>query len=84
MVARFRSGQVVPLAATGDPLRALATAWRRGDGRADTTLVFHSAQRPRAERLHRLVNAGEPILTCSAAMGAHVGPGLVGVAWLTS
>jgi DegV family protein with EDD domain len=83
MVARFRSGQVVPLAATGDPLRALATAWRRGDGRADTTLVFHSAQRPRAERLHRLVAAGEPILACSAAMGAHVGPGLVGVAWLT-
>jgi fatty acid kinase fatty acid binding subunit len=83
MVARFRGGQVVPLAATGDPLRALATAWRRGDGRADTTLVFHSAQRPRAERLRRLVAAGEPILTCSAAMGAHVGPGLVGVAWLT-
>jgi fatty acid-binding protein DegV len=83
MVARFRRGQVVPLAATGDPLRALATAWRRGSGRAETTLVFHSAQRPRAERLHRSVAAGEPILTCSAAMGAHVGPGLVGVAWLT-
>ena len=83
MVARFRSGQVVPLAATGDPLRALATAWRRGGGRAAMTLVFHSAQRPRAEHLHRLVGAGEPILTCSAAMGAHVGPGLIGVAWLT-
>jgi DegV family protein with EDD domain len=82
MIARFQAGQVVPLAAAGDPLQALATAWRRGSGRADTTLVFHSAQRPRADRLRRLVGATEPILVCSAAMGAHVGPGLVGVAWL--
>jgi fatty acid-binding protein DegV len=82
MIARFQAGQVVPLAAAGDPLQALATAWRRGGGRADTTLVFHSAQRPRADRLRRLVAATEPILACSAAMGAHVGPGLVGVAWL--
>jgi fatty acid-binding protein DegV len=82
MLARFQAGQVVPLAATGDPLPALATAWRRGGGRAETTLVFHSAQRPRADRLCRLVATTEPILACSAAMGAHVGPGLVGVAWL--
>jgi DegV family protein with EDD domain len=82
MIARFRDGQVVPLAAAGDPLRAVATAWRRGRGHADTTLVFHSAQRSRADRLRRLVAATEPVLTCSAAMGAHVGPGLVGAAWL--
>jgi DegV family protein with EDD domain len=84
MIARFREGQVVPLATAGDPLRALATAWRRGGGRADTTLVFHSAQPARADRLRRLVAATEPILACSAAMGAHVGPGLVGIAWLAS
>lgn len=83
MIARFRDGQVVPLAAAGDELRAVATAWRRAQGRADTTLVFHSAQRARADRLRRLVAATEPILACSAAMGAHVGPGLVGAAWLT-
>jgi fatty acid-binding protein DegV len=82
MVARFQAGQVVPLAAAGDPLQALATAWRRGGGHAATTLVFHSAQRQRADRLRRLVPATEPVLACSAAMGAHVGPGLVGVAWL--
>jgi DegV family protein with EDD domain len=82
MIARFQAGQVVPLAAAGDPLQALAAAWRRGGGRADTTLVFHSAQRTLADRLRRLVAATEPILPCSAAMGAHVGPGLVGVAWL--
>jgi DegV family protein with EDD domain len=83
MIARFRDGQVVPLAAAGDELRAVATAWRRGEGRADTTLVFHSAQRARADRLRRLVAASEPVLACSAAMGAHVGPGLVGAAWLS-
>jgi DegV family protein with EDD domain len=83
MIARFRAGQVVPLAAAGDPLRAVATAWRRGRGDADTTLVFHSAQASRADQLRRLVAATEPVLACSAAMGAHVGPGLVGVAWLT-
>jgi DegV family protein with EDD domain len=82
MIARFRDGQVVPLAAAGDPLRAVATAWRRGQGHADTTLVFHSAQQSRADRLRRLVATTEPVLTCSAAMGAHVGPGLVGAAWL--
>jgi DegV family protein with EDD domain len=82
MIARFRDGQVVPLAAAGDPLRAIATAWRRGGGRADTTLVFHSAQPSRADRLRRLVGATEPVQACSAAMGAHVGPGLVGAAWL--
>jgi fatty acid-binding protein DegV len=83
MVARFRNGQVVPLAAAGDPLRTVATAWRRGRGHADTTLVFHSAQSSGAERLRQLVSATEPVQPCSAAMGAHVGPGLVGVAWLT-
>jgi DegV family protein with EDD domain len=80
MIARFRDGQVVPLATAGDPVRALATAWRRG--RAESTLVFHSAQPARADRLRHLVAATEPTLACSAAMGAHVGPGLIGVAWL--
>ena len=82
MIARFRHGHVVPLAATGDPLRALTTSWRKGGGDPDTTLVFHSALSPRAERLRRSMGVGEPTLTCGAAMGAHVGPRLVGVAWL--
>ena len=82
MIARFRDGNVVPLAATGDPLRALAGSWRKGGGDPDTTLVFHSALTARAERLRRSIGVGEPVLTCGAAMGAHVGPGLVGVAWL--
>jgi hypothetical protein len=38
--------------------------------------------RSRADRLRRLVATNEPALVCSAAMGADVGPGLVGVAWL--
>ena len=53
MIARFRDGQVVPLAAAGDPLRALATSWRKGGGAPDTTLVFHSALGERAEQLRR-------------------------------
>ena len=82
MIARFRDGQVVPQAAAGDPLRALATSWRKGRGTPDTTLVFHSALGERAEELRRTLRVEEPVLACGAAMGAHVGPGLVGVAWL--
>jgi DegV family protein with EDD domain len=82
MMARFRDGQVVPLAAAGDPLRALATAWRSGRGDPATTLVFHSAQARRAEQLAARLGIAAPVLACSAAMGAHVGPGVVGVAWL--
>jgi DegV family protein with EDD domain len=82
MIARFRDGQVVPLAATGDPLRSLATSWRKGRGTPDTTLVFHSALGERAEELRRTLRVDEPVLACGAAMGSHVGPGLVGVAWL--
>jgi hypothetical protein len=82
MIARFRDGQVVPLAAARDPLRTLGTAWRHGAGHPDTTFVFHSARYRPAERLRRDVAATEPVLTCGAAMGAHVGPDLVGIAWL--
>lgn len=82
MIARFRDGQVAPLAASRDPSRALVSAWRRGAGRPETTLVFHSALPRRAERLRRQVGAQDAVVTCSAAMGAHVGPGLLGVAWL--
>jgi DegV family protein with EDD domain len=82
MLARFRDGQVVPLAAAGDALRAVAAAWRSGRGDPATTLVFHSDQRRRAEQLSARLGIAAPVLTCSAAMGAHVGPGVVGVAWL--
>jgi DegV family protein with EDD domain len=82
MLARFRDGQVVPLAVAGDVLRALATAWRTGRGEPATTLVFHSDQRLRAEQLTARLGIAAPVLACSAAMGAHVGPGVVGVAWL--
>jgi DegV family protein with EDD domain len=82
MLARFRDGQVVPLAAAGEALRALATAWRTGRGGPATTLVFHSDQRRRAELLNQRLGIAAPVLACSAAMGAHVGPGVVGVAWL--
>src|SRR5262245_28872461 len=82
MLARFRDGQVVPLAATGESLRALATAWRTGRGDPATTLVFHSDQQRRAEMLSERLGIAAPVLGCSAAMGAHVGPGVVGVAWL--
>jgi DegV family protein with EDD domain len=82
MLARFRDGQVVPLAATGDALRAVAAAWRSGRGDPATTLVFHSDQRQRAEQLRERLGIAAHVLACSAAMGAHVGPGVVGVAWL--
>jgi DegV family protein with EDD domain len=82
MLARFRDGQVVPLAAAGDALRALTAAWRTGRGDPATTLVFHSDQRRRAEVLSERLGLAAPVLACSAAMGAHVGPGVVGVAWL--
>jgi fatty acid-binding protein DegV len=82
MLARFRDGQVVPLAAVGDALRAVAAAWRTGRGDPATTLVFHSDQRQRAEQLSARLGIDAPVLACSAAMGAHVGPGVVGVAWL--
>jgi DegV family protein with EDD domain len=82
MIARFRDGQVVPLAAAGDPLRALAAAWRGGRGDPATSLVFHSDQPGHAGQLRDRLAVAEPVLACSAAMGAHVGPGLVGVAWL--
>jgi fatty acid-binding protein DegV len=72
----------MPLAVAGDVLRALATAWRTGRGEPATTLVFHSDQRRRAEQLSARLGIAAPVLACSAAMGAHVGPGVVGVAWL--
>jgi hypothetical protein len=82
MIARFRDGQVSPLATARDPVRTLASAWRHGHGDPATTAVFHSARPRPAARLHRDVGATEPVLTCGAAMGAHVGPDLVGIAWL--
>jgi len=84
MIARFRDGQVVPLATARDPVRTLASAWRHGGGESGTTTVFHTARPRPAERLRRDVAATEPVLTCGAAMGAHVGPDLVGIAWLRS
>lgn len=84
MIARFRDGQVVPLATARDPVRTLASAWRHGGGEPTATAVFHSARPRPAERLRRDVAAVEPVLTCGAAMGAHVGPDLVGIAWLRS
>jgi hypothetical protein len=82
MIARFRDGQVVPLASAGDALRALVAAWRSGRGSPATSLIFHSAQPRRGEDLRQRLAIDPPVMACSGAMGAHVGPGLVGVAWL--
>jgi fatty acid-binding protein DegV len=81
LVARFLHGQVVPVVVSGDPLRALASTWRSSGGRPEDAVVFHGAQPERAVQLAELVG-GCDVVACSPAMGVHVGPDLVGLAWL--
>ena len=59
----------------------LATAWRTGRGEPATTLVFHLTNAG-AEQLSVRLGIAMPVLGAQRAMGAHVGPGVVGVAWL--
>jgi len=81
LVARFLHGQVVPVVAKGEPIRAIASIWRDGGGRPEDAVVFHGAQPELAARLGELVGVDE-VVACSPAMGVHVGPDIVGLAWL--
>ena len=80
MLARFRDGQVVPLAVAGDVLRALpqrgapVAASRRRRWSSTPTNAGAPSSSARA-------SASPPVLA-QRGDGAHVGPGVVGVAWL--
>ncbi|MBB3082604.1 DegV family protein [Geodermatophilus sabuli] len=88
-VLHVSEGRVVPLEKVRTSARALARLVQRGveaaDGRAVSVAVHHLAAPERAERLAAELRERLPLLRelhvseLGAAIGAHVGPGAVGL-----
>lgn len=94
-IFRFVDGTPSPVAAARGARRAaerLFTIWersaerRQGTGEHPHVAVFHSSRADEAARLRdrvveRAPGAEAGVGQCSAALAAHLGPGMLGLAW---
>jgi fatty acid-binding protein DegV len=83
-----RQGVIEPLRVLDgeDPVAALADLYAR-ERRAGSPVAFTGAGAGRgvqtmAERLAEIVESGQPLEVCSAAMTVYTGRGVIGIAWL--
>src|SRR5439155_796652 len=85
-VFRLNGGAVerlgVPRSAPAALRRIRREALARGLDRAAVRVVFHAANRERADELRELIGGADYLTEFSPSMGIHTGPGVVGVAWL--
>jgi len=85
-VFRLNGGAVerlgVPRSAPAALRRIRREALARGLDRAAVRVVFHAANRDRADELRELIGGADYLMEFSPSMGIHTGPGVVGVAWL--
>lgn len=85
-VFRMRQGLVERVAgarSAAGAMRAVEDEWAaHGGPQAGAAVVFHADCEPLALGLARRLGTEVAPVRCSAAMGLHTGPGVVGVAWL--